>query len=83
MGGGNIWSLNMLRRTLKGEFTSASLVTNGRKGQRICVISSYPSNHAQLNEYAQNLVTDWATRPAINQMSVLTDQVSRSNEKLP
>lgn len=83
MGARNIWPLNMRRRAIKGEFTASSLVTNGRKGLRICFISSYPPNHARLSEYAKNLVTELANRPSIDQMSVLTDQISSSNEGLP
>ncbi len=79
----NIWPLNMRRRAVNSDFTSASLVTNGRKGLRICFISSYPPNHARLSEYAQNLVTELADRPTIDQMSVLTDQVSTSRGTLP
>jgi glycosyltransferase involved in cell wall biosynthesis len=82
LGARNIWQLNMHKRALKSDFTSASLITNGRKGMRICFISSYPPNHARLSEYAQNLVTELAGRPAIDQMSVLTDHVSNSKEKL-
>jgi glycosyltransferase involved in cell wall biosynthesis len=83
LGARNIWPLNMRRRAIKGEFTASSLVTNGRKGLRICFISSYPPNHARLSEYAKNLVTELANRPSIDQMSVLTDQISSSNEGLP
>jgi glycosyltransferase involved in cell wall biosynthesis len=50
-------------------------------GLRICFISSYPPNHARLSEYAENLVTELAKRPAIDQMSVLADQISGSKEK--
>ena len=78
-----IWPLNMCRRALEGKFTTANLVTSGKKGLRICFISSYPPNHARLSEYAKNLVTELASRPAIDQMNVLTDQVSSPNEKLP
>jgi glycosyltransferase involved in cell wall biosynthesis len=79
----NNWSLNMWRRALNNDFTTASLVTNGRKGLRICFISSYPPNHARLSEYAQNLVIELASRPGISQISVLTDQISTSKEMLP
>jgi glycosyltransferase involved in cell wall biosynthesis len=70
-------------KATKDEFTETSLVENGRKGLRICFISSYPPNHARLSEYAQNLVTELARRPAIDQMSVLSDQFSGVKVKLP
>jgi glycosyltransferase involved in cell wall biosynthesis len=73
----------MRRHALGGKFTTASLVSNGRKGLRICFISSYPPNHARLSEYAKNLVSELARRPSIEQMNVLTDQISSPNEKLP
>ena len=83
MGARNIWPLNMWRRTIKGEFIATSLVANGRKGLRICFISSYPPNHARLSEYAKNLVTELANRPAIDQLNLLTDQISGSKGELP
>src|SRR5665811_790829 len=79
----NIWSINMLKRVLKKEFTAASSVTNCRTGLRICFISSYPPNHARLSEYAKNLVAELANRPSIDKMNVLTDQISISNGGLP
>jgi len=79
----DIWSINTLKRVLKNEFTAASLVTNCRTGLRICFISSYPPNHARLSEYAKNLVAELANRPSIDQMNVLTDQISSSNGGLP
>jgi glycosyltransferase involved in cell wall biosynthesis len=59
------------------------LVTDGGKGLRICFISSYPPNHARLSEYAKNLVAELANKPSIDQMYVLTDQISSSNGGLP
>jgi glycosyltransferase involved in cell wall biosynthesis len=78
----NIWPLNKRRRALEGKFATASLVTEGREGLRICFISSYPPNHARLSEYAKNLVTELASRTAIDQMNVLTDQISNPNGML-
>ena len=78
LGEGNNWPLNMWRRAIKGEFTATSLVTNGRKGLRICFISSYPPNQARLSEYAKNLVTELANRPKIDQLNLLTDQITSS-----
>jgi glycosyltransferase involved in cell wall biosynthesis len=73
----------MWRQSLKGKFAAASLVQNGKKGLRVCFISSYPPNKARLSEYAQNLVTELAIRPAIDQITVLTDQASNQKEQLP
>jgi glycosyltransferase involved in cell wall biosynthesis len=73
----------MWRQPLKDKFTAASLVKNGKKGMHVCFISSYPPNKARLSEYAQNLVTELANRPAIDQITVLTDQVSNQKEQLP
>jgi glycosyltransferase involved in cell wall biosynthesis len=73
----------LLKKPIKSEFTSNSLVTEGRKGLRICFISSYPPNHARLSEYAKNLVAELANKPTIDQMNVLTDQISSSNGDLP
>jgi glycosyltransferase involved in cell wall biosynthesis len=83
LGARNIWPLNMWRRAIKSEFIATSLVANGRKGLRICFISSYPPNHARLSEYAKNLVTELANRPAIDQLNLLTDQISGSKGELP
>jgi len=75
--------INVWRKAIKGEFTANSLVAGGRKGLRICFISSYPPNHARLSEYAKNLVTELANRPTIDQLNLLTDQITNSKEKSP
>ena len=79
----NIWPLNKWRQPLKGKFTAVSLVKNGKKGLHVCFISSYPPNKARLSEYAQNLVIELASRHAIDQITVLTDQASNQKEQLP
>jgi glycosyltransferase involved in cell wall biosynthesis len=79
----NIWPFNKWRQPLKGKFTAASLVKNGKNGLHVCFISSYPPNKARLSEYAQNLVTELASRSAIDQITVLTDQTSNQKEQLP
>jgi glycosyltransferase involved in cell wall biosynthesis len=75
--------INLLRQTIKSEFTTTSMETEGRKGLKICFISSYPPNHARLSEYAKNLVTELANRPAIEKLNLLTDQINNTKEKLP
>ena len=75
--------INGLRKAIKDEFTATSLDGGGRKGLRICFISSYPPNHARLSEYAKNLVTELANSPAIDELHLLTDQTTCSNGKLP
>ncbi len=79
----NTWTLNIRRRALKSEYNVPNLITNDKTGVRVCFISSYPPNHARLSEYAQNLVTELASRPTINQMNVLTDQTSSTKKELP
>lgn len=76
--------MNMRLKAFKGEFAATSLVAGGKKrGLRICFISSYPPNHARLSEYAKNLVTELAKRPAIEKLNLLTDQIINSKGKLP
>jgi glycosyltransferase involved in cell wall biosynthesis len=75
--------LNVSREATKGEFGATSLVGGGRKGLRICFISSYPPNHARLSEYAKNLVTELAKSPAIGKLHLLTDQTTNSKGTLP
>ena len=75
--------INTWRKAIEGEFTATSLVTDGRKGLRICFISSYPPNHARLSEYAKNLVTELANIPSIGKIDLLADQSTSSRGKLP
>jgi glycosyltransferase involved in cell wall biosynthesis len=73
----------MSRKANGDELGATSLVGGGRKGLRICFISSYPPNHARLSEYAKNLVTELAKSPAIDKMHLLTDQTTSSKGTLP
>ncbi len=50
---------------------------------RVCFVSSYPPNHARLSEYAQNLVTAIAGRPAIDALYLLVDKTTLSAKVLP
>jgi len=76
--------INVWRKAIEGEFAATSLVAGGRKrGLRICFISSYPPNHARLSEYAKDLVTELANRPAIEKLNLLADQITGSKGKLP
>ena len=50
---------------------------------RVCFVSSYPPNHARLSEYAQNLVTALAGRPAIDALYLLVDKTTLSGKVLP
>ena len=50
---------------------------------RVCFVSSYPPNHARLSEYAQNLVTVLAGRPAIDALYLLVDKTTLSAKVLP
>jgi glycosyltransferase involved in cell wall biosynthesis len=68
--------------TIKRELTVTSLIEGDRVGLRICFISSYPPNHARLSEYAKNLVTELANRPAIEKLYLLTDQIIDTKGKL-
>jgi glycosyltransferase involved in cell wall biosynthesis len=58
---------------MKKGINSISLISNSRKGLRICFLSSYPPNQARLSEYAKNLVNELAKRPSIDQITVLAD----------
>ncbi len=48
---------------------------------RVCFVSSYPPTHARLSEYAQNLVSALASKPAIDALYLLVDK-SNSPEKV-
>ena len=48
---------------------------------RVCLVSSYPPNHARLSEYAQNLVTALTCKPEIGNLFLLVDK-SSSREKI-
>ena len=50
---------------------------------RVCFVSSYPPNRARLSEYAQNLVSALASRPAIDTLYLLVDKSARSGDVLP
>jgi glycosyltransferase involved in cell wall biosynthesis len=75
--------INLWEQAIKGEFAAASSVAGGRKGLRICFISSYPPNHARLSEYAKNLVTELSSRPEIEKLNLLADEIGSSKGKLP
>ena len=72
----------MLTKTVKSGYTTTRFVAGGKPGLRVCFISSYPPNHARLSEYAKNLVTELANRPAIYKLNLLADKIDSSKGKL-
>jgi glycosyltransferase involved in cell wall biosynthesis len=66
---------------MKNGINPVNFTPDGRKGLRICFLSSYPPNQARLSEYAKNLVSELARRPSIDQITVLADRAPNSKTR--
>jgi cellulose synthase/poly-beta-1,6-N-acetylglucosamine synthase-like glycosyltransferase len=69
-------------KTVKNGFvTPTSFPVEGAE-LRVCFVSSYPPNRARLSEYAQSLVNELASRPAIEKIYLLADKSAYSQATL-
>jgi len=61
-------------KTVKTGLITPFSVFGGLNKLKVCFVSSYPPNRARLSEYAQNLISELANRPAIGKLYLIVDK---------